>query len=82
MMKRGDMVLVTYDDLAGVAVGDADDADLARGLKYVGYFVRYKGRGRGRVLVCASTHDHNGDYDGWATWPASVVTSIEPLEKK
>jgi len=80
-LRLGDLVIVTYDDLAGVAVGSSDDADLVRDIEYCGYFVRFKGKGGKRLLICANVRNDK-DYDGWSSWPTSVVTRIERLENR
>lgn len=75
--KRGDLVLVTYIDLAGSPNGHVSEADIPLG-QSAGWFGGYKKINGMRALIVEVTKwNRPGWNPGWMTWPEGVIKSVE-----
>lgn len=79
-LKRGDMIKVTWWDIISDAIGDVKDAEPALCVT-LGYFEKYKGRGKSRSLVTGLTlfPKEGPEPRGYDVYPVGCIEKIEVL---
>jgi len=82
-MQAGDPIEVHWRDIVGSSTGDPDDAEPAS-CTTLGYFHRWKGRGRNRSLVVHLTRYAAADYDptGYDAYPVNIIDGVVMLTTK
>lgn len=81
-LKHGDRVEITWLDIVGDTIGDPNEAEPAL-CTTLGYFHRWKGRGRNRALVlCLTRFPKEGETcRGYDTYPFGIIEKLEVLER-
>jgi hypothetical protein len=75
--KKGDLVVVTFVDLAGDVTSSSREADIPIG-QAAGWFVGWRKINGVKALICEETKwNKPGWGTGWKSWPEGVIKSVE-----